>query len=365
MMLKCFLKHELNSKQPSVASLTLFCQSNNKFYIGLDSKLLILTCGRIYEQQLGFIINCAIIISKGELLLLGLSNGELVCLDNSSFAIVWSIPIKDELPIRKLLIFHNVLLILVGKNTLVMLYLDSLIAASTGNELIVHDLAESACLVELPMGQVNDLKVLSKYRPWPNSYVKDEFYGPKILLVGNNPMLSIINLPAIEEAIRDPLGMATQFIGKKLSSWLSSSGKESPRHHYLLDIIPRAMTKPLIILDDSSRTLNSILPTAEGLVLIDSQHGRALIFHPQIGTFTRQFKGFRGAYIVTCKRSLLALYPKRNHLQIIPLTRYAHIQTIDIPKANHFYCMDNDDGLDPILLTIDDCQLKLYKLSSS
>jgi len=242
-----------------------------------------------------------------------------------------------------------------------MVYLDSLTKVGISNGMMmIHELAESACLVELPMSRVNDFIIIPEYHTWPSSYVKDESHGPKILLVGNNPMLGIINVPAIEEAIRDPLGMATQFIGKKLSGWLSGS-KESPkRQNHLFDILPRAMTKLLMVLDDSSRTLNTISSAADDLVVIDSQHERALIFHPQIGTFTRQFKGLRGSSIVAYKRSLLALYPKRSHIQIIPLTQSAHIQTIDIPEADHYHFTGNPN---PILLTIKDSQFKLYKLS--
>lgn len=327
------------------------------------------------------------------LLLLIEASGQLVALDVASMQVVWRLPILvDRLPLRSLYQNDHYLYILAGDRTLIVLLLESLSQRLDSCE---------GMLVELPMGRVEDLC------PAPCPSFPPDLAAPvsvtnedarSLLVVGKDPMLSLVILPSLNESLLDPLLMAKQFLGDKLSGWLGrvksvGRGKGQELRDNLTSRLSRGMATKVISLDDPPRTLTQILPMGEQYLLFDSQNGRALRYDPRLGLFTYQRKGLRNCVLAIGQENLevqpsmqgslstkvgsfvWVLHQDRRMIELLPdlqsddhnkvLSRLVH-RTLPLPANCHnpaLFKQDNLLYLASFLPHKEGATLRLYKFS--
>lgn len=263
------------------------------------------------------VVDVLLVKGHGPNLLLSIeTNGQLVALEGASMEVVWRLSILvDGAPPRSLYQNDHYLYMLAGDRTLIVLLLESLRQRTDDCE---------GMLVELPVGRVEDLC------PAPCPSFPPDFAAPAVvpsedvrylLVVGRDPMLSIVALPSLHDSLLDPLLMAKQFLGDKLSGWLGrvrgeGRGQDLKLRDNLTSRFSRGMATRISFLDDPPRTLAHILPMDEQYLLFDVQNGRALLYDPRLGLFIHQRKGLRNCELVVGHKD-----PEASHSMPVPLSK--------------------------------------------
>jgi hypothetical protein len=280
------------------------------------------------------IISVVLLPGEDDVLLVGLASGELIGISLlSDVQPTEPILIKENVPINSLHYDESLLYIQVGDNLLITLLLEALTMSLHHPTDIT--LKDNGCYYELPTNRVDSMRITTDelVDGWPEQ--NDSKSRTKLILTGQGPMLSIVSLPPISEALLDPVGLAADFISSTVSNWLFSSKQTvSPKRKALLDRLPRGHATVLMTLDDSERSITEIIPTTGNhYILLDEQHGRALLFDPHCGIIRRQIKGLRGCQLSVIDGKLVALQAKRSYIDIIDIANDGNNIRHDLPPA--------------------------------
>ena len=252
--------------------------------------------------------------------LIGLNSGELLGI-SAQLQLTEPILIKEDRRIGRLQWDDSLLYLLVGDNLLVTLFLDAVEDAFLSND--TSRLKDSGCYYELPVERAITFHLSTDDRidGWPEPTTTSG--STKLLVGGAAPMFSIVELPPIGEALLDPVSLAADFISNTVGGWLfKSQANISPKPRALLDRLPRGHVTTVMAFDDADRCIQDIqmLPKDRSVVvLLDQQHGRALLLDPYCGIIRRQVKGLRGSHVSLIADRLVALHPKRHYIDTHPL----------------------------------------------
>lgn len=271
-------------------------------------------------------VTCATLLNP-QLLLVGLQDGQLVGLDVRAWEPVGGIILAADVSPRSIVVLQPEVYLLLGDQQVVAADQQALEEALCRSS--IDRLRKHACLYEL--GREMTIRALlplqdERINGWPTTPPMATTTGARLILAGQNPMLGIIQLTPIEEALPDPVIVAADFFSNTVGGWFRDrTAPSSPTP--LLSRLQRGFYTDLLALNDADRALERILPVPSShlILLFDARHGRALLLDPRLGLFLRQIKGLRGCLLAFTTMPdqrrgspiLAAYHPRRSYVDFI------------------------------------------------
>lgn len=250
-----------------------------------------------------------------ELLAVGFDNGTLRIIEEETGVVKHELRLTNG-PIARIRHDAEVLYVLMAKTkTIVAIDLDFFNGSNNSNVLV-----DFACCYELPteFEAVEDIQVLPRGGDYEWPETTDYSHYAPLLVVGRHPMMHILRVSPIDEAIGDPLNMASKYLSSKVSSWFgkSTAAPESPQD-LLIKQLPRGHRHYTPILNEPDRTISRAIEVNNRIMLLqDSHHGRLLWYDFARGTVTWQLKGLRATQIIKVNEKLIIYYPKQSRIEI-------------------------------------------------
>lgn len=264
------------------------------------------------------------------LLLLGMQSGAVRAVSLEDWRLLGTLRLSSR-PILVLRPLEATLFCLAGNVSIIALNLPLLCQYFLEGNAVLQELARHSGTYEgNVVGEMWDIFPLRNdlVKGWP--VLDDECRPPdqvKMVIAGTKPMVALVALSPLSEALPDPLDMAADFLSSTVGAWFrpapsSQKDEKSPRIVLVERRLPRAFLSPLITLDDTERTLSRILPSGKAsCVLFDAHYGRALKLNVVDGLLETQIKGLRGCALGLIPTGrLLALHLKRNQIQLFDLS---------------------------------------------
>lgn len=286
---------------------------------------------RLYELSQS--VTCAALLNPQQqpLLLLGLQDGQLMGLDVRAWESVGSIILAADVSPRAIVALQPEVYLLLGDQQV--MAAEQLVLMDALHRSSIDRLRKHACVYEL--GRDVTVRALlplhdERISGWPRTPMMmaapmdSPQTAARLILAGQNPMLSILQLTPIEEALPDPVVVAADFFSNTVGGWFRDrTAPSSPTP--LLSRLQRGFYTDLLALNDADRILERILPVPAShlILLFDVRHGRALLLDPRLGLFLRQIKGLRGCLLAFTalpdqQRPILAAYhPRRSYVDLV------------------------------------------------